>query len=240
MSFTTRRRLRYNAVVVLTTLALIATGFSLATPASASVLIGEGGAGYNRHGDTKMAEKPCKEKMKSKNRNPKKCNGSGHWKVRTTKKKITNRQIAKYGHLKSARGVTLREAAAGKRPIWYATFAQGMEGASVFRYLWSVKNEGSGFYNGKDVWIEPKRGTGSGYHECTTLTERGYDITHTCSEHQQYYQEPGGGTHPYIQYYDYFDVAVVTKYVPFHAHYNIHINLHSTGTISYWYGDEKG
>jgi hypothetical protein len=45
--------------------------------------------------------------------------------------------------------------------------------------------------------------------------------------------------HPYLQYWLRFAVGFAFEGLPFGSDYNIHVNLHADGYITWWFGSEK-
>ncbi len=211
----------------------------LVAPAPAYLVEGDGGStAWSKTRHIGAYEKPCKMKMR---KHPKRCDGEGKLRMRVSKAhKVTSQQIAKYGDVKSSNGVTLREAyqKGGDGSIKWKTFSQSgivIPGVDV---LYDERHEGMAFYNGEDVWIAANHGhDDSGYHRCGIEQQApGFSVNNTeCSENSKYM--PSGTE--YIQFWDYFEVAPVCKWC-FPTHFDMHVNVHENGYVSFWWFDEKG
>ena len=44
---------------------------------------------------------------------------------------------------------------------------------------------------------------------------------------------------PYVQFWDYWKVGIVWSGLPLSAHYNMHVNLHASGRLTFWFDDDK-
>lgn len=229
------RRISYTVL-----LALLMSGLA-ALPTSA-VPIGEtsGDRPYSASRKISPYEKPCKMKNKHKPKKRKACKGASKMRMRASKvHKVTAKQIAKYGDLVSSSGVTLREAAKGddSPPIKWRSFTQGGITIPGVKALYNETHKGMAFFNGEDVWIKASHGhDDDGYHHCGIETQMpGFSVNNTkCDENSKYMDS---GTE-YIQFWDYFEIAPVCKWC-FPTHYNMHVNIHESGYISFWFFDKK-
>lgn len=121
--------------------------------------------------------------------------------------------------------------------VHYRSFSQAAITTNGARQLYGEKHAGGGFYDGTDVWLDDPRGGRSGYHECFPTSEILFDVTEEeCAEH---FQDPGGMT-PYYQYWYRFNVAAAWGAInPVRFHYNVHVNLHGSGRLTFWFDDDK-
>jgi hypothetical protein len=211
-----------------------------ALPAQATQ-IGEAGGSKSWSGTRHIGvyEKPCKLKYKKKPAKRKQCNGAGKMRMHVSKAhRASARQIARNGDLVSPSGVTLREAAerGGAGSIRWKTFWQSGITIPGVESLYDERHEGMAFYNGEDVWIKADHGSDDGYHRCGIETQMpGFSVNNTdCSENSKYM--PSGTE--YIQFWDYFEIAPVCKWC-FPTHYDMHVNIHENGYVSFWWFDDK-
>jgi len=230
-----------KAAAILIALALAVT-LAPASPASANQ-IAEGSGNSSYH--AKRYEKPCKMKYKKKPKLRKQCNGAGHIRSHASKaRRVTRDMMREYGDLKpmTSGDMTLREAMNTKQrgtfaPRW-RTFSQNGIAVPGVNTLYDERHEGMAFFNGEDVWIASNHGVeDSGYHRCGIETQfPGFSVNNTdCSENSK--KMPGTGTE-YIQFWDYFEIAAVCKWC-FPTHYNMHVNIHESGHISFWFYDDR-
>lgn len=225
---------------------LVALALSLALIAPASVALAQHptdsagpSSGHNKTQKAKQLKPSCVKKMKKKHhpRLAKKCRGkiTNH----ASKKKRVHRKDLSSAQLKivGTNGETLGHALKGGA-VWYRTFSQDGITVILAKQLYGEKHEAGGFFDGTNVWLNsPASGGPDGFHSCFPTSEIGYDVTiSTCDEH---YQDPGGMT-PYYQYWMRWNVAFGWGAInPIKFTYNVHMNLHGSGRVTYWVGDTK-
>jgi hypothetical protein len=205
-------------------------------PANAQHPMDEEGAGshfthrhHNRH-----QGRPCRERAHGLHRSLRACHG---YVVNHAGKehRLSHSMLAKYGGLVSADGTSLRQAAATSSVRWRTFWQDGMTlpGPDV---LYQEKHDGMGFYDGTHVWIDPPGGGPVGDHSCYATHEIGFDVSlESCSEKFRFTD----ANTPYIQFWDYWKVGIIWARFPLSTHYNMHVNLHASGRLTFWFDDDK-
>jgi hypothetical protein len=140
-------------------------------------------------------------------------------------------------------GSTLREAfnsSTKRSDIHWRTFWQTGLGMGGVELLYDVKHEGMGFYDGERVWgpsdETPDRRHGD--HDCFVEHEKwGFAVTvDNCYDRTRYTDADT----PYVQFWCRFSVAPVWDGFRFlSTRYNVHVNLHASGRLTFWWDDSK-
>jgi hypothetical protein len=226
-----------------TIFALVVATLLMATPgAVAQHPTDEAGPGerFTHHHRSKQLSKSCVAKYlrRHKPRRARRCQGrlanhAGKAR-RVAMHDLTRDQLAVVG----SNGETLRHAFKHGSSIRYRSFSQLGSTLIGPKQLYGEKHDGGGFFDGENVWLNsPTPGGPSGFHDCFPISEVGYDVTiENCGEH---FKDPGGMT-PYYQYWMRWNVAFGWGAInPIKFHYNVHVNLHGSGRLTYWIDDTK-
>jgi hypothetical protein len=219
-----------------------ALAFCLTAPVATSPAAGQQvaeGSGSSSVRDTdrsKPYERPCRVKRRAQDKSTRICNREGKVRVYASpKKKVSSKMVEKWGDVQSSDGTTLKAAyraqQQGGATVYWRTFWQAGIDIYGINQLYNEKHEGMAFFNGDDVWVGKK-----GYHRCGLDREVGFVVeTEECAENYKYM--PSGTE--YIQFWDFFTVKPLTSVIMPAIHYDMHVNVHESGTISFWFYDKK-
>jgi hypothetical protein len=231
----TRRTLAVLAVVTVTL--LIAPAQAKAQRPSDAA--GAGTTFTRTHGKTPMRI-PCAWRSSRKHTHPKRCHGK--YRVHAGRARpVQRKDLTLYGDLVSNKGQTLRDAflERGKRggTILRRGFWQTGINVKGVELLYDVRHEGSGFWDGHQVWLDHPNDGSPGDHDCFKIHQfPGFDVgVNGCYARGR---ETDIGT-PYIQYWCRFEVATLWRGFGIAVQYNMHVNLHASGRLTFWWGDHK-
>lgn len=136
--------------------------------------------------------------------------------------RITPAELATYGGLKAANGLTVTQAAASST-VMINTWWQEQHG--LYYINWKERHEGAWLYNGSIAWVSDAHGYTGGYHYCN----RGYGIGYSIDV--QYCDSRNQNTSR-VDNVDAYQVHVIAKGIPLYASHSMTYHTYGSGASS--------